>query len=159
MTYGWALVVIVVVIAALVVLVGNPSGNATCNAPGSTFSVRNQYLTGTTIIGGDQAWALKVSNLTGRSLSGVHITGVSWSPIPNGGTVPTALGTDYNISVGGTRTSQITTGQEFDLGIAAPAGMAEGEMTGKKYQTIINISYYDGDFNRSTSITCNGTAQ
>jgi hypothetical protein len=137
MTYGCALVVIVVVIAALVVLVGNPGGSDTCNAPGSTFSVSNQDMNTT-------GWTLKVSNLTGRTLNSVTAIKVFWSPSdvnsnPSKVIVP----------------SIVNTGQEFTLAI----GLDAGTMTpGKKYQSIMTLQYNDGDFTRTADVTCNGTA-
>ena len=65
MTYGWALVVIVIVVAALVLLVGNPGqGSDVCSGPGSAFNIVNQNLD-------TDGWELVVSNISGRSLTSV----------------------------------------------------------------------------------------
>ncbi|MBU1930235.1 hypothetical protein KJ972_01885 [Candidatus Micrarchaeota archaeon] len=132
MTYGWALVVIVVVVAALVLLVGNPAeAGDTCSGPGAGLNITNQEL-------GTSGWDLVISNISGRSITAVTPTGVS-SPTP---------------TVEGTYTPfTMTPGEEVTLTTAAGTFVADTH-----YRTEFSVDYHDGDFTRTVTFSCNGTA-
>jgi hypothetical protein len=144
MTYGWALVVIVVVVAALVLLVGNPAqAGDTCSGPGSGLNITNQNLTPT-------GWEMKISNITGRAIifgstSGdLNITGITgtttsaYFPVPVTTVTSVAPGGVINVNSTGT-----------------PATTFGG---GTRYRTDFTASYNDGDFKRTVTWSCSGTA-
>lgn len=146
MTYGWALVVIVVIVAALVLLVGNPGqAGDTCSGPGANLNITNQELT-------PSGWQLRVSNISGRTV--------------NFGQNPTGA-VDYNYFMG---RNTPTTGSDYNYGVALdplPPGSqtnlnngqaAQVYTAGTRYRTDFNVTYYDGDFMRSLTFSCSGTA-
>lgn len=150
MTYGWALVVIVVVVAALVLLVGNPGQSGdTCSGPGANLNITNQELTTT-------GWQLKASNISGRQINfGQGTTGQVDSNYFLGRNSP--LGgalTDYNYIVS---LDPLPPGSQTNVAVGAlPAGQTY--TAGVRYRTDFNVTYYDGDFTRNLSFSCSGTA-
>ena len=74
MTYGWALVVIVIVIAALVILVGTPGGADTCS--GSTkFTVASVDDSNSEYgVAGTRDLVVVMTNATGQTISNVDLT-------------------------------------------------------------------------------------
>ncbi|MFH1255858.1 MAG: hypothetical protein V1494_01065 [Candidatus Diapherotrites archaeon] len=136
MTYGWALVVIVIVIVALVFLI-NPSqvGTSGCTGfekiPIANFQLNSGGLT------------LRTTNETGRALSLVTATAIF----------------DAN-----TASEQRDLATEFD-GTQAMQANAAGTMTFTAPTTLnagshavdLVLSYFDGDFTRQVSGSCKGT--
>lgn len=140
MTYGWALVVIVIVVAALVLLVGNPAQGAdTCSNPGSGFNITNSDLNSGT------GWTIKSSNITGRSITLKDCTanGGPWVIYsPGAGTITAGPGAPRAVA----------SGQAITFWANASAGTA-----GTRYTTSVIICYNDGDFDRNVSFNCSGT--
>ncbi len=136
MTYGWALVVIVIVIAALVFLI-QPSqvGGNTCSATSGILITNHQVDSAT-----DQI-TLALSNQTATTLSNVDVT-VSGTV---GGVATTATTPDLN-SLG-------TVAQQHTMTLA-PVFNA-----GSTYSLQVTFGYADRDgFARSVTATCNGQA-
>jgi len=135
MTYGWALVVIVIVVAALVLLVGNPAQAAdTCSGPGAILNITNQEI-------GASGWNLRVSNISGRTLSAISITS-STAP----GTTPDDNGT-YTITGSMAPGAIVTVGPSTSSYIAST-----------RYRTDFTVGASDGDFFRTVTFSCTGTA-
>ncbi|MDO8625154.1 MAG: YIP1 family protein [Candidatus Diapherotrites archaeon] len=134
-------IVLIVVIASLVVLVGNPAsgggGADTCYAQGAMFSVRNQNFE---ITDGVPSWSIQAFNTSGRALSGVHGSATF---------IHSFGGAPIDIEV----PSEILAGQTFAISIVGPL---EEKPFPSSVQTIIALNTFDGDFNRTTSITCQG---
>ena len=129
MTYGWALIVIVIVIAALVFLI-NPQqvGTEGCTGfarlPIGNFQVSEAGLT------------VKITNETGRSLQDVQFSGT----FTQGSTVNSV--TDANTT--------IAVNAEKDVVYATL--LTTGAVTAD-----LNVTYHDGDFTRSATASCKGT--
>ncbi len=170
MTYGWALVVIVVVVAALVLLVGNPAeAGDICNGPGSGLNVTNQELiTGTVngVAGG--GWQLRVSNISGRTINFDTATPTGLGPEdftirmdPVIGNLGTSTGWDANMTMSdpdyilppGSQTNIYVTHSRI-AGVEQTSALAPGT----RYRSDFNVAYYDGDFRRVAVFTCNGNA-
>ena len=137
MTYGWALVVIVIVIAALVFLI-QPSqvGGNTCSTT-SGILITNHQVSGAT----DQI-TLSLSNQTATSLTGVDVS-VSGTV---GGISTTGGGADEIASLGTVAQQEV-----IDL---LPVFNA-----GSTYSLQVAFGYNDRDgFDRTVTATCNGTA-
>ncbi|HZX20465.1 MAG TPA: hypothetical protein VFF13_05615 [archaeon] len=137
MTYGWALVVIVIVIAALVFLI-QPSqvGGNTCSATSGILVTNHQ------VSAADSNITLALSNQTASTLSNVdvNVTGTI------GGVTTTGGGADQITTLG-------TVAQQAGIGLA-PAFNA-----GDTYSLQIAFGYSDRDgFARTVTATCNGTA-
>ncbi|HLC79458.1 MAG TPA: hypothetical protein VJG83_03425 [archaeon] len=132
MTYGWALVVIVIVVAALVFLI-NPSQVGTEGCTGFTkLPIGNFQF--------DDAAGLqfKITNQTGRALSIVSFAGA----FSNGGT--TQYASDPSI---------VTVGANTEVTVTLdPGSLVAGPVTAD-----LNVTYNDGDFTRSATGTCKGT--
>lgn len=133
MTYGWALVVIVIVIAALVILVGSPGGADSCS--GSTkFTVRavDDSTTAGTL-------TLIVTNATGEQVD------ATFTATGGGG------GTDPATVVSASWLAGIT---KEDITFTGHLPTA----TGQTYSTTITINYEDPyDVNHTETLVCNGT--
>jgi len=138
MTYGWALVVIVIVVAALVLLVGNPSASDTCSSPGGQVNITNQELTPT-------GWQIRVSNISGRTL------GTSVLPITTGVTAESP-------NTANLYTPSTTTGWAPGGTLTITRSTAIAYVAGTRYRTDYNFYFNDGDFNRTVVFSCNGTA-
>jgi hypothetical protein len=136
MTYGWALVVIVIVIAALVFLI-QPSqvGGNTCSTT-SGILITNHAVSST----GSGGLTMALSNQTATSLTdvGVGVSGVvGSSPVSDSNTIST-LGT----------VSQ----QSF-------VDITPAVASGATYSLQVTFTYNDRDnFPRTVTSTCNGTA-
>ena len=137
MTYGWALVVIVIVIAALVFLIQPSQVGANTCSPTSGILITNHQVSAAT-----DNMQLILSNQSGTTLSDVNVsitgtagtTNVTASPQP---TVITSLGT----------TSQTQT-------VTLTPGFAAGQ-----YSLTVAFGYKDRDgLSRTVTSTCNGTA-
>ncbi len=159
MTYGWALVVIVIVVAALVLLVGNPSATDACSAPGTGISISNQNY----VFGAANAvvWTLKISNITGKPMGDIWI-----APIPVwGGLLGTPVAAASDVAYGGTDLTgtkatanpDIAPGAAGTMTVDLPTG-ATATLAGQKQSTTISLNWNDGDFDRVITFNCNGTA-
>ena len=132
MTYGWALVVIVIVVAALVFLI-NPSqvGSSACTGfqsmPIGNFKLDASGLT------------FKVTNQTGRALSAVDVnatfSGATVASDVDGVLTPAGTSIPANAEVTVTVTQAVNAGSNT---------------------VALNLSYNDGDFTRTTTATCKG---
>ena len=138
MTYGWALVVIVIVIAALVFLI-QPSqvGGNTCSPTSGILITNHQVSAGSDNI------QLILSNQTGATLSSldINVTGT----IAGDSTITASPSNPYNTTLGTTsETKTITLTPVFDAG---------------QYSLTIAFGYNDRDgLARAVTSTCNGTA-
>ena len=137
MTYGWALVVIVIVIAALVFLI-QPSqvGGNTCSTTSGILITNHQLL------GSNDNLSLILSNQTAASLTGVDINVT--------GTIGGNTVTDSN-----TLTSLGTTATTTIIDFTGTQDVAAGST----YSLQVTFNYNDRDgLARSVTSTCNGTA-
>jgi len=133
MTYGWALIVIVIVIAALVFLI-NPSqiGTEGCTGfqrlPMGNFQVSSTGL------------ALIVTNETGRTLSSVQFQ----ASFDSGA---------YTNSNEFTGTQAIAANAEVDVTWTSETLLAGA------HTVDLNVSYNDGDFTRTATGSCRASVQ
>ncbi len=155
MTYGWALVVIVIVVAALVLLVGNPQSGDNCSQAGTGFSLSNQNLVAA--VANANTWEIVMSNITGRSITLESAdnsldSAPTWSP-----SAGTAGVDDITINTVAINTNNvtITPGQQVTLRIQAPS---TNTIANTRYSTNFKLTYNDGQFDRNVSLNCSGTA-
>lgn len=137
MTYGWALVVIVIVIAALVFLI-QPSqvGGNTCSATSGILITNHQLL------GSTDGLSLILSNQTAASLTSVDVNVT--------GTIGGVSATDSN--------NLATLGTTATTAIVDFAG-APDVVAGSTYSLEVTFNYKDRDgLARSVTSTCNGTS-
>ena len=127
MTYGWALIVIVIVIAALVFLI-NPTQIGTENCTGfQKLPIGNFKLS-------TSGLEMKVTNMTGRTISDVNFT----ATFDDGAVI-----TDGNVT-------SITANAEADLTFS-------NVLTAGNQSIDLTVTYNDGDFDRTATATCKGT--
>jgi len=137
MTYGWALIVIAIVVGVLVFIVATPTGgiNCTSSSPGKINVVSNNFRTdGLAADIGD----VVITNLTAGKATAVTIAGTGmFAPRPMGATyTSTATGT---LPIGDTKLADV-------VGVAATN--TSGTM---------EISYIDpSTLTQTTIITCQG---
>gem|GEM_PF-6146244 len=149
MTYGWSLVVVVVIASGLVLLVGAPPTSVLCQTKGSHLSVSNQSFH--EAVSGAVAWEMKVKNISGRRLSSVFAPlAPVWDP-----SVGTAGTGDVEImDSGGSPLVSLSPGQEFALNIKVPASGSVS--SGRQYRTSFVLQFYDGTFTREIDVACIG---
>ncbi len=134
MTYGWALVVIVIVIAALVFLI-QPSqvGGNTCSTTSGILITNHQ------VSDSNNSITLSLSNQSATTLSdtNISVTGTSGgNPVTGAITIPTL--------------TTVAQSQGFAISPAVSSGT---------YSLNVVFSYRDRDsFLRTVTSTCNGTA-
>ena len=136
MTYGWALVVIVIVIAALVFLIQRSQvGGNTCSATSGILITNHQLSEATDL-------QLALSNQTAATVDGnIAVTG-------------TIGGTTVAITPDPTTFSLGTTQETETVAITTPATID----TGDTYSLSVTFTYPDRDgFARTVTSTCNGT--
>ena len=130
MTYGWALIVIVIVIAALVFLI-NPTQSGTEGCTGfQKLPIGNWQISSTGLV-------MKVTNQTGRTLSNVNL----WANFDDGADVNS---TEY-------------TGSESFAANAEKDVTLTQALTAGDHTVNITVLYNDGDFDRSATASCKGT--
>jgi len=133
MTYGWALIVIVIVIAALVFLI-NPTQIGTEGCTGfQKMPIGNFKISSTGL-------DMKITNQTGRTLSSVLFQGSF-----DGGA--------YESSDNYTGTQAWAANAE-DTVTWSTQTLAAGSHT-----IDLNVSYSDGDFDRTATASCRGNLQ
>lgn len=138
MTYGWALVVIVVVVAALVLLVGPQNTGDTCSVSGSGITVSNQNLTAAA------GWELRVTNATGRAMTATADVSTTWDDA-----------TVVANADGFTDTTTYTAGQAMTVTDDPALALT----TDKRYNTVFTFAWDDPDgFARTATVNCAGTA-
>jgi len=153
MTYGWALIVIAIVVGVLVFIVSSPAGSVVCSSSdpnkimlkGSqmTSSVVKNTKIGTIIMtnvtGGDMKNAdIVVTNVTGAGAfaEGTSTSGTTWES----GTV------DVNAT--------LTSGEEKKI-TAWAINPATGAPVNSSSKILLTYTDYAG-FNRSATLTCSG---
>ncbi|PIN85307.1 MAG: hypothetical protein COV47_02805 [Candidatus Diapherotrites archaeon CG11_big_fil_rev_8_21_14_0_20_37_9] len=134
MTYGWALVVIVIVVAALVFLI-NPQQIGTEGCTGFQKLLISDFDQNT------DALAIKVSNQTGKTLSAVTFTGTF-----NGGALQAS---DYTGATVAANEEFTVTFNNAGAGLGLTAGAVKADL---------GLRYNDGFANRDANATCNATA-
>jgi len=138
MTYGWALIVIAIVVGVLVFIVSSPAGNVVCNSddPAKVMVKASQVnssgaIGASTIIG-----TIKVTNLTGGDATSVTCVG--------GGGFDTE-------NVTGCPSGTWDSGETIDL-TPVPA-----DTGGTHSSSTIDIAYIDyASLSRTATITCSG---
>jgi hypothetical protein len=130
MTYGWALVVIAIVIGALVFLMGQSTNAQTCTMSPAAGGIG--YLDHS--IASNGTMTLKLRNDSGKTIRDVNF---SYS----GG-----FGSSASLSNG-----PYTSGQEFTIS-AASTGVASGST----YQGVVTIAYARDGVNHSSTASCTG---
>lgn len=131
MTYGWALIVIVIVIAALVFLI-NPSQIGTEGCTGfQRLPIGNFRMS-------DTGLELKITNQTGRTLSSVKLQGSF-----DGDVVLVTSDEFQGIEA-------INANDEVDVTLAK-------SLTAGSHTVDLNVSYNDGDFDRTATGSCRAT--
>ncbi len=137
MTYGWALVVIVIVIAALVFLI-QPSqvGGNTCSTTSGILITNHQLDSSADEI------TVALSNQTATTLTDVLV--------------------DINGTIGGVTSNTVTQETVPNLGTVAQTeafGLTPVFDVGDAYSLNVKFTYQDRDaFTRTVTATCNGTA-
>ena len=130
MTYGWALIVIAIVVGVLVFIVATPTGSVACNSnqPGKVNVVSNNLGT-TTGIG-----TIAITNLTGGAMTSVSViptglfAGATYKIDLNATdwALPTGAGLgigDHTLEISAVATTG-TTGT-FPIGYTDPAGLTQ----------------------------------
>ena len=151
MTYGWALVVIVIVVAALVFLI-QPSqvGGNTCSTT-SGILITNHQVSTDGVVPADNNLTLILSNQTASSL---------------GTATATVTGTVGGGSVSVT-SFDLTSAAADPLGVGGPIGTTQvtrviplgSTFNAGAYSLSVTFNYTDRDaLARSVTSTCNGTA-
>ena len=134
MTYGWALIVIVIVIAALVFLI-NPTQIGTENCTGFQKQPIGAFKLGATGL------EMKVTNMTGRAISAVDFN----ATFDDGEVVTAIINDDATVET-------VNANAEASL-VFTRTGL---DLTGN--QSIdLTVSYNDGDYTRDATATCKGT--
>ena len=138
MTYGWALIVIAIVVGVLVFIVSSPAGNIVCNSDDpAKMMVKASQVDSTAAASAADIGTIKVTNLTGGDISSVSCSGTG------------AFAT--SVAVGDGCTATVVSGAEltFEPNASSTAGT---------YATsTIAITYNDyASLSRSATITCSG---
>lgn len=138
MTYGWALIVIAIVVGVLVFIVSSPAGNIVCNSSDPAKILVKASQISSTATAGSSIGTIKLTNLTGGDITNVLCFG-------DGG------GFDNNATMTGC-TSSVTSGAEITL--LPNAGTASASAYGS---STIAIGYTDyASLDRNATITCSG---
>ena len=131
MTYGWALIVIAIVIGVLIYVTSTGTGGVTCQSTSSGIIVKEW-----SVIGGDAGVGLTLQNATGGIITPGTATG-------------SGSFSDTNSSLAGTVAKNVTfTITELDAPVAGTT-FSDGTVT-VTYDTA-------GGLSASASITCAGT--
>src|SRR3989338_6964005 len=132
MTYGWALVVIVIVVAALVFLI-NPSQVGTEGCTGFTkLPIGNFQFSATGL-------EFKATNQTGRPLSAVRFQGAFTDSV---------TGIEYVVAE---VPDILTIPANAEITVEIPGTLNPGSVTAD-----LNVTYSDPDFARTATGTCKG---
>jgi len=149
MTYGWALIVIAIVVGVLVFIVSSPAGPNCSSSDPAKILMRSQALSSSN----DATSANKIllQNITGGDIT---ITGVSG----DGGTTgfEVAGSTTVNtVGIAGTGMSiSVTAGNNIDLSSVEYQTANEDILTNATF----TMTYSDAfDLSRTVTITCNGS--
>ena len=138
MTYGWALIVIAIVVGVLVFIVSSPGGNVVCNSsdPGKIL-VKASQVDSTFAASATDVGTIKLTNITGGDISGASCTatGAFLTPVASGDGCTAAL----------------ASGAEWTL-------VPNATSTGGTYSTsTITVGYTDyAALSRTVTITCSG---
>jgi len=137
MTYGWALIVIAIVVGVLVFIVSSPAGNIVCNSNDPAKIMVKASQIDTPVDEGATAGTIKITNLTGGDIT---VNGECYG------------GGGFATSVTGCPASTVTSGAEISLTPTAAAA------SGSPYATsTIAIGYTDyASLDRNATITCSG---
>lgn len=136
MTYGWALIVIAIVVGVLVFIVSSPAGNIVCNSDDPAKVMVKASKIETTAAAAATLGDIKITNLTGGDMTSVLCTGD---------------GLAFEGAVTGCSTT-VTSGAEITL---QPTG---GTTSTTPYSTaVIKMKYTDyASLDRNATITCSG---
>jgi len=140
MTYGWALIVIAIVVGVLVFIVSSPAGNVVCNSNDpAKIMVKASQIPGSFQSNATDIATIKITNLTGGNISSASCTatGAFLSPV----------------AVADGCTTDLTSGGEWTFSLNARA-----DTTGSPFGvSTILISYVDyATLSRTATITCSG---
>ncbi len=141
MTYGWALIVIAIVVGVLVFIVSSPGGDVVCSSSDpAKINVKASQVNGAPTDGLDDFGTIILTNLTGGNISDVVVTSVSGAFTGNDAT-------DLGLDPG------YTSGQEIKL---MPDEDTDATDSPHGVSTIV-IGYTDyASLTRSVTITCSG---
>jgi len=141
MTYGWALIVIAIVVGVLVFIVSSPGGDVVCSSSDpAKINVKASQVASAPTDAQDDFGTIILTNLTGGNMSNVVVTSVSGAFTLNDAT-------DLGLS------SSYTSGQEITL---TPDEDTDASSSPHGVSTII-IGYTDyASLTRSATITCSG---
>lgn len=132
MTYGWALIVIVIVIGVLIYLLSGQTGGNNCTVSGTQLAYQDSA-----VQGGGATLALKLQNATGKvinTITGSNATGNL------AGTI-------------GSITTPIVSGTTFDVTVTPTTALSG------TYRGTFDLNYSKtGDLAHSVTVTCSGTA-
>lgn len=138
MTYGWALIVIAIVVGVLVFIVSSPAGNIVCNSNDpAKMMIKASQISSTGVSGsGISLGSIIVTNLTGGNI-----------------TITTCTGSEgFAAAVGGCVASQeVTSGTQITMA-PTPAAVA-----GTYATSVVDVVYTDySSLTRTATITCSG---
>ncbi|MDP2974463.1 MAG: hypothetical protein Q8N60_05410 [Candidatus Diapherotrites archaeon] len=142
MTYGWALIVIAIVVGVLVFIVSNPAGNVVCSSsdPAKVNTKASQINNAPATAGQTDFGTIILTNLTGGSMSNVDLNSATGAFAQNTSST-LGLETSYSSGVEITlKPDEVTTA------------------TANTYQTstlVINYKDY-ASLSRTVTITCSG---
>jgi len=143
MTYGWALIVIAIVVGVLVFIVSSPAGDVVCSSSSpNKVNVKASQIT-TPVATGDPTGTILLTNLTGGDMTGVVCFG--------DGVFGTAAA-DIQIPTGDGCLASVTSGVEITLTPDASAAAGTTHTTSG-----IRMGYTDyAGLDRNATITCSG---
>ncbi|MBU1120452.1 hypothetical protein KJ660_01090 [Candidatus Micrarchaeota archaeon] len=144
MTYGWALVVIIVIIAVLYILVGTPTSNSCGN-----FSTLIPVVTHK--VNSDANLSIRISNGTGGAMNNYRLY--------TEGTIGSiTVAQTYADGDSGTGFSALTAGDQNNMVFTPLGDSAFTGASGQSYRLSFNLTYTDQyGSSRSHSSTCTGT--
>ena len=133
MTYGWALIVIAIVVGVLVFIVSSPAGNIVCNSDDpAKMMVKASQVTGSFASNATDVGTIKVVNLTGGDVSSLTCIGTN------------AFGSDLDCS------STLLSGSEMEI-------KPDANTAGTHSSSSIIVEYTDyASLSRTATITCSG---
>lgn len=141
--FALGLVLLLLLLAGCTQLTVNPESAVatdTCSQPGSGLSITNQQLT-------TEGWRLQAVNISGQSLSNFRFS-IESTPL-----VAEEIAWSPSLSLLSDSRQPLSAGRGMDL-------FSSGNyLSNIHYNTRFSVHYSEGDFERTLSFECSGTAK
>jgi len=142
MTYGWALIVIAIVVGVLVFIVSSPAGNVVCNSSDpSKILVKASQVNSSPATTATDFGTIKLVNLTGGNLTSVECQAIA----------PTGAFAGNTTAILGCPTF-VGSGEEFEIQPDRPASLVDTHASSAVTMTYTDYAALD----RTVTITCSG---